>query len=64
MVRRLPGMREVPGSNPLRVNNLCTPNPLEETINLDPNTYHYSHIARIDLIGIKPKVVCSVIVSI
>ena len=38
MVQRLPGMLEVPGSNPLRGNILCSPSPLEETINRGPNT--------------------------
>ena len=38
MVQRLPGMREVPGSNPLGGNILCSPSPSEETINRGPNT--------------------------
>ena len=38
MVQRLPGMREVPGSNPLGGNNLCSPSPLEETLNRGPNS--------------------------
>ena len=37
-VRRLPGMQEVLGLNPLGGNNLCRPSPLEETINQGPNT--------------------------
>ena len=38
VVQRLPGMREVTGSNPLGGNNLCSPSPSEETINRGPNT--------------------------
>ena len=38
MVRHLPGMREVPGSNPLGANILCSSSPSEETINRGPNT--------------------------
>ena len=38
MVQRLPGMQELPGSNPLGGKILCSPNPLEETINRGPNT--------------------------
>ena len=38
MVQRLPGMREVPGLNPLGGNILCSPNPSEGTINRGPNT--------------------------
>ena len=38
MVRRLPGMREVLGSNTLNSNNLCSPIPSEETINRGLNT--------------------------
>ena len=38
MVRRLAGMMKVPGSNPLWGNILCSPSPLEETINRGPNT--------------------------
>ena len=37
MVWRLSGMREVPGSNPLRSNILCSPRLSEETINRGPN---------------------------
>ena len=38
MVQRLLGMREVPGSNLLGGNILCSPSPSEETINRGPNT--------------------------
>ena len=38
VVQRLPGMRDVPGSNPLGGNLLCSPRLLEETINWDPDT--------------------------
>ena len=38
VVQCLLGMREVPGSNPLGGNILCSPNPSEETINRGPNT--------------------------
>ena len=38
MVQRLPGMREVPGLNPLGGNILCSPSPSEETINRGHNT--------------------------
>ena len=38
MVQRLPGMWEVPGSNSLGGNILCSPSPSEETINRGPNT--------------------------
>ena len=38
VVQRLPGIREVPGSNPLGGNILCSPSPSEETINRGPNT--------------------------
>ena len=38
MVQRLPGMREMPGSNRLGGNMLCSPSPSEETINRGPNT--------------------------
>ena len=38
MVQHLPGMREVSGLNPLRANILCSPSPLEETVNQGPNT--------------------------
>ena len=38
MVQRLPGMREVPGSNSFGGNILCNPSPSEETINRGPNT--------------------------
>ena len=38
MVQCLSGMREVPGSNPLGGNILCSPSPSEETINRGPNT--------------------------
>ena len=37
-VQHLPGMQDVPGSNPLRCNILCSPSPSEETINRCPNT--------------------------
>ena len=41
MVQCLPGMREVPGSNPLdfRGNILCISSPSEETINRGPITH-------------------------
>ena len=38
MVQRLPGMQEVPGSNPLGGNILCSPSPSEVTITRGPNT--------------------------
>ena len=38
MVQGLSGMQEVPGSNPLGGNILCSPSPSEETINRGPNT--------------------------
>ena len=38
VVRRLPGMREVLGSNPLEGKILCSPSLSEETINQGPNT--------------------------
>ena len=37
-VRCLPSIREVLGSNPLGGKILCSPSPLEETINRGPNT--------------------------
>ena len=61
MVQRLPGMREVPGSNPLRGNMLCSPSPLEETINRGPNTpipmTHALICEELKHLGIPPKVV-------
>ena len=38
MVQRLLGMREVPGSNPLGGNILCSSSLSEKTINRGPNT--------------------------
>ena len=61
MVQRLPGMREVPGSNPLGGNILCSPSPLEETINRGPNTpiptTHELICEELKDPGIPPKVV-------
>ena len=61
MVQRLPGMREVPGSNPLGGNILCSPSPLEETINRGPNTAipttHALICKELKDPGIPPKVV-------
>ena len=39
MVRRLLGMREAPGLNPLGGNILCSSSSSEETINRGPNTH-------------------------
>ena len=61
MIQRLPGMREVPGSNPLRGNTLCSPSPSEETINRGPNapipTTHALICEELKDSGILPKVV-------
>ena len=61
MVWRLPGMREVPGSNPLGSNILCSPNPSEETLNRGPNTpiptIHTLISEELKDPGIPPKVV-------
>ena len=38
VIRHLPCMREMLGSNPLWGNNLCSPSPLQETKNHGPNT--------------------------
>ena len=61
MVQRLPGMREVPDSNPLGGNILCSPSPLEETINRVPNalipTMHALICEELKDPGIPPKVV-------
>ena len=37
-LRHLPDIWEVLGSNQLKGNNLCSPSPLEETIDRSPNT--------------------------
>ena len=63
MVRRLPGMQEVLGSNPLGGNTLCSPSPSEETvyINRCPNTpiptTHALICKELEDPGIPPKVV-------
>ena len=61
MVQCLPGMREVPGSNPLGGNILCRPSSLEETINRGPNTpfptTHTSICEELKDPGIPKKVV-------
>ena len=61
MVRRLPGMREVPSSNPLAGNILLSPTPSEETLNPGPNTpiptTHALICEEIKDSGIPPKVV-------
>ena len=63
MVQRLPGMREVPGSNPLggTGNILCSLSPLKETINRGPNTLipttHALICDEFKYPGIPPKVV-------
>ena len=59
MVRGLPGVREVQGSNPFGGKILCSPSPLEETINWGPNTpipTTHALICEEDP-GIPPKVV-------
>ena len=61
MVRRMSGIREVPGSNILRGNILCSPSPSEETINRGPNTpiptMHALICQELKDPGIPPKVV-------
>ena len=58
MVQRLLGMREVPGSNPLGGNILCSPSPSEETINRGPiPTTHALICEELKDPGIPPKVV-------
>ena len=61
MVRGLPGMWEVAGSNPLRYNFLCSPSPSEETINRSPNTpFPTTHAMKCEELkdpGIPPKLV-------
>ena len=61
MVQRMPGMREVPGSNPLGGNILCSPSPSEETINRCLNTpiptTHASICEKLKDPGIPSKVV-------
>ena len=61
MVQRLLGMREVPGSNPLGGNILCSPSPSEGTINRGPNTpiptTHALIFEELKDPGIPPKVV-------
>ena len=61
MVLCLPGMREVPGSNPLGGYILCSPSPLEETINRGPDTLipttHALVCEELKDPGIPPKVV-------
>ena len=61
MVQPLLGMREVPGSNPLRGNILCSPGPSEETINRGPMTpipmTHALICEELKDPGIPPKVV-------
>ena len=61
MVQRLPGMREVPGSNPLGGKILCSLSPSEETINRGPNTpiptTHALIREELKDPGIPPKVV-------
>ena len=60
-VRRLPGMQEVLGSNPLGGNILCSHGPLEETINRGPDTpiptTHALICEELTDPGIIPKVV-------
>ena len=61
MVQRLLGMREVPSSNPHRVNILCSRSPSEETINRGPNTpiptMHTLICEELKDPGIPPKMV-------
>ena len=61
VVRHLPGMRKVPGLNPLGANILCSPSPSEETINRGPNslipTTHALICEELKDPGIPPKVV-------
>ena len=61
MVQRLPGMRKVPGSNPLGGNILGSPSPSEETINRGPNTpvpaTHALICEKLKVPGIPPKAV-------
>ena len=38
LVRRIPDIQEVLGSNPLGGNNLCSPSPSEETSDQNPYT--------------------------
>ena len=61
MVQRLPGMWEVPGSNPLGGNIFCSPSPSEETINRGSNTLipttHALICEELKDPGIPPKVV-------
>ena len=61
VVQRLPGMREVPGSNPLGDNILRSLSSSEETINRGPNTpiptTHALIFEELKDPGIPPKVV-------
>ena len=61
VVWRLPGMKEVPGSNPLEGNILYNPSPSEEIINRGPNTpiptTHTLICEELNDPGIPPKVV-------
>ena len=61
MVQRLPGMREVPSSNHLGGNILCSPIPSKEIINRGPNTLipatHALICDELNDPGIPPKVV-------
>ena len=61
MVQRLPSIREVPALNPLGGNILCSPSPLEETIDLGPNTppptMHAFICEELKDPGIPPKMV-------
>ena len=69
MVLRLPGMWEVPDSNPLEGNILCSPSSSEETISRGPNfpipTTHALICEELKDLGIPSKVEGgSVIVSV
>ena len=61
MVQCLPGMQEVPGSNPLGGNILCSPSLSDETINRCPNTSipetHALICEELKVPGIPPMVV-------